>query len=153
MSGKSLSGRPLYATAADASLYVPPDDILERVERSIARELNTLVLGEHGSGKTSLLQHLLFRAREAGRPAAYVDASIAKTPFDVVDLIREALGVPHHVGESVAAGLRAITKPGAISARESTELLSRVAPLREVEPSTVLLDGLASTDVAHTLFG
>lgn len=155
MPAKLLSGRPLYATAADAELFVPCEDVVDRIERSIERELNTLVVGARGAGKSSLLQHLLFRAREKGdaRTAVLVDASIARSAMDVVDLIRDQLGVPRHLGEDLAAGFRAVTSPGAPGARASSALLARLEPLRGVADATVLLDGLADAEVAHTLFG
>jgi energy-coupling factor transporter ATP-binding protein EcfA2 len=152
---KPLSGRPLYANAADERLYVPRSDVEARIERSIERDLNTLLLGERGAGKTTLLQHLLFRARQdSSRPrTVYVDASIARSALDVIDLLRDALGMPPHIGENVTAGLRAIAKPGAAGARDATLLLQRLAPLRDVSDAVVLLDGLASGGIAHTLFG
>jgi DNA-binding transcriptional ArsR family regulator len=154
-SAKLLSGRPLYATAVDAELYVALPDVADRVERSLRRELNTLVIGERGSGKTSLLQHLLYRSREdASWPrTVYLDASIARSALDVVDLLREQLGVPPHFGENIAASLQPFARPGAAGARDATVLLQRIAPLRDVDASVVLTDGLLDADVAKTLFG
>jgi hypothetical protein len=50
---KPLSGRPLFATAADAELYVSLPDIEQRLERAVDRGLNTLIIGDRGSGKTT----------------------------------------------------------------------------------------------------
>jgi Cdc6-like AAA superfamily ATPase len=154
MAVKPLSGRPLYANAADEPLYVAPVDVVARIERSIERELNTLVLGERGSGKTSLLQHLLLRTRTDRSPgrAAYVDASIARSPIDVIELIREQLGIDVRAGESVAEVLRASGDPGS-GAQEASLLLQRLEPLRDGAPCVILLDGLGADDIAHTLFG
>jgi energy-coupling factor transporter ATP-binding protein EcfA2 len=156
MSGaRPLSGRPLYANAADNRLYVEQEDVDRRVERAIDRGLNVLVSGERGAGKTSLLQHLLFRARKdpARSRTVYIDASIARTPIDIIDLVREALGVAHNLGETVASGLIAFNHPKAAGARDSMLLLQRLVPLRDVDPGVVLLDGLGADDIAHTLFG
>jgi Cdc6-like AAA superfamily ATPase len=152
---KPLSGRPLYASAADDRLYVPRSDVEARIERSIERELNTLVLGERGVGKTSVLQHLLFcrREGESHRRTVHVDASIARSTLDVIDLLREALGVAPHVGENVAAGLRVLARPGAAGTHDATLLLERLSPLRDLDAAVVLLDGLVTGDIAHTLFG
>jgi type IV secretory pathway ATPase VirB11/archaellum biosynthesis ATPase len=62
---KPLSGRPLFATAADAELYVSLPDVERRLERAVERGLNALILGDRGSGKTTLVRQLLFRRREA----------------------------------------------------------------------------------------
>jgi energy-coupling factor transporter ATP-binding protein EcfA2 len=152
---KPLSGRPLYANATDQHLYVPPADVLGRVQRSAERGLNTLILGERGSGKTSLLQHLLFGARDnqSARQTVYIDGSIVRSAFDVIDLLRDQLGVPPHIGENVTAGLRAIARPVAPGARDATLLLERLGPLRDVDEAVVLVDGLPSGDIAHTMFG
>ena len=152
---KPLSGRPLFATPGDAAMYVPPTTLIDRIERAVARELNTLIIGERGAGKTTLLQQMMLRWRDhaSGRAAVYLDASIARSALDVVDLLRDELGVPAHVGENVAAGMRAAIRPGAAGAREATELITRLRPLRETDPTVVFLDGLASAEIAHTLFG
>lgn len=152
---KPLSGRPLFATAADRQLYVSRPQVEERVRRAVERELNALVVADRGAGKTTLLQHVLFDARHrpGARRTVYLDGSIVRSAMDVIDLLRDALDVPPHLGENVAAGFRSLTKPGAVGAREATLLLDRLRPLREVDPAVVLVDGLNDADIAHALFG
>ena len=51
-----LSGRPLLDNSADQALFVGRDDALARIERSLRSGLNCLVVGQPGSGKSSLVR-------------------------------------------------------------------------------------------------
>ena len=152
---KPLSGRPLFATAADAELYVSLPDIEQRLERAVDRGLNTLILGDRGSGKTTLVQQLLFRRREAQQAphAVYIDGSVARSVMDVIELLRDQLGVAAHVGETLMQGLQSAMKPTTPGVGDSRLILARLRPLRDVDPAVVILDGLVDADVVHGLFG
>jgi DNA-binding transcriptional ArsR family regulator len=152
---KPLSGRPLFATAADSELYVSLTDVERRLGRAVERGLNTLILGDRGSGKTSLVQHLLFRRREAQQrpPAVYIDGSVARGVMDVIELLRDQLGVAGQLGETVMQNLQSALKPTTPGVRDSRLVLARLRPLRDVEPVVVILDGLVDADVVHGLFG
>ena len=152
---KPLSGRPLFATAADADLYVPLPDIEQRLQRSIQRGLNTLILGERGSGKTTLVQQLLLRHRDADQepPAVYIDGSVARTVIDLIELLREGVGAPAHLGETVVQNLQIAMSPTTPDVRDSRKLLARLQTLRELEPAIVILDGLTDAEVVHDFFG
>src|SRR4051812_35631832 len=141
---KPLSGRPLFATAADAELYVALPEIEQRLERAVERGLNTLILGDRGSGKTTLVQQLLLRRREAEQdpPAVYIDGSVVRTVMDVIELLRDQLGVAAHVGETLMQGLQSAIKPTTPGVRDSRLILARLRPLRDVQPAVVILDGL-----------
>jgi DNA-binding transcriptional ArsR family regulator len=150
-----LSGRPLFATAADAELYVPLRDVELRLERAVDRGLNTLILGDRGSGKTTLVQQLLLRRREGHQspPAVFIDGSLAHTVMDVIELLRDQLGVAAHVGETLAQNLQSALKPTTPGVRDSRLILSRLRPLRDVAPALVVLDGLVDADIVDLLFG
>ena len=152
---KPLSGRPLFATAADSELYVSLPEVEQRLGRAVERGLNTLILGDRGSGKTTLVQQLLLRRREAQQdpPAVYVDGSIPRTVMDVIELLRDQLGVPANVGETVMQGLQNALKPTTPDVRDSRLILARLRPLRDVAPAVVILDGLVDADIVHALFG
>lgn len=61
-----LSGRPLMDNPVDAAYFVDRDEPLSRIDRALSRGLNVLVSGEPGMGKTSLLRHVMYRARTEG---------------------------------------------------------------------------------------
>jgi DNA-binding transcriptional ArsR family regulator len=152
---KPLSGRPLFATAADAEFYVSLPDVERRLERSVDRQLNTLILGDRGSGKTTLVQHLLFRRREQqqGPPVVYIDGSVARSVMDAVELLRDQLGVAGQLGETFTQNLQSALKPTTPGVRDSRLILARLRPLRDVEAAVVIFDGLVDADVVHGLFG
>ena len=78
----TLSGRPLLDTRPDSQLFVDRVEEMSRVRAALNHSLNCLVVGERGSGKTSLLRALMFQSRQDGdhqerRPPdlAYVHAA------------------------------------------------------------------------------
>ena len=86
-----LSGRPLLDNAADQRLFVGRAGEVDRIERSIGAGLNCLITGVAGSGKTSLVRALMFRAHLAGRPGPmhYVRGGQAHT---AAELLAEVAG-------------------------------------------------------------
>jgi energy-coupling factor transporter ATP-binding protein EcfA2 len=134
----NLQGRPLYDTAADARLFVPPrewDDLVG----AVARGFNVAVVGDRGSGKSSLLRQLALHLRERGQRAAFVDVTAVEDVAEVVARVSEE-----------AFGQRGET---AALATSSTSLLRDVRGLAEVPPTVILLDGTASADALYGLFG
>ncbi len=89
-----LSGRPLLDTAADQRLFVGRTGELERIERSFGSGLNCLVVGAPGSGKTSLVRAVMYRAHRAGRPGRmyYVRAGQARTAAELLTAVSAAVG-------------------------------------------------------------
>lgn len=74
-----LSGRPLLDNQIDAELFIDRDEEIGRIALGLQRGLNVLVSGEPGSGKTSTLRHLMYRARRStgrlgGLPMRFVRA-------------------------------------------------------------------------------
>ena len=58
-----LSGRPLLDNAADQALFVGREEVLRKIDGSLRTGLNCLVVGDPGSGKTSLVRALMFRTQ------------------------------------------------------------------------------------------
>ena len=58
-----LSGRPLLDNDADQEVFVGREPELLALRRSLTTGLNCLVIGDPGSGKTSLVRALMFRLR------------------------------------------------------------------------------------------
>ncbi len=86
-----LSQRPLTGSDLDRALFVNRDDELEHLERAAHLSFNVLLLGERGSGLTSLLQQHLRRLEELEIPAFYVAGTSAETLEEIVDAIRIGL--------------------------------------------------------------
>lgn len=84
--------RPLLDTAADQRLYVC-DASRNAAVAAALRHANTLIVGEAGSGKTSLLYRVRAASAQssAPRPVLFIDARLATDPRELIDLIlREA---------------------------------------------------------------
>ena len=91
--GPALGGRPLLDNRADMQVFVEPDHTADRLRRAMDRGLNVLLVGERGSGKTSLARSVMFAARQReGAPVmVYVGGGAAPTPADLLRLVVAAV--------------------------------------------------------------
>jgi Cdc6-like AAA superfamily ATPase len=81
-----LSARPLLDNAADQALFAGRDPFLRKIDRSLRTGLNCVVVGDPGSGKTSLVRALMYRADASGDPVhfSYLRAVDARTATDLL---------------------------------------------------------------------
>ena len=105
-----LSGRPLLDTRPDHELFVDRVEEITRIRASLGQGLNCLVVGERGSGKTSLVRALMFEerqgadAQDVGLPRLlYVRGSGAESASDLLRRAVEALA--QYQGDQLATGL------------------------------------------------
>ena len=101
-----LSGRPLLDNAADHALFVGRDDALARIDRALRSGLNCLVVGDPGSGKTSLVRAMMYRTGESSHPlrVTFVRANEARSATDLLAAILTVLR-PGRPMQSSAIGL------------------------------------------------
>lgn len=150
-----LSGRPLIDTKVDRRLYAPRQEHA-LLRKSAEQGLNVLLTGPRGSGKTTLLRQVLLDLREAGRASVFLDGKLAADTYAFLELIRFQLGeapsLPQAMREDYA---RAFTPRPNLG--EANRLLGLMDSMRgageEQMRTTLLIDGLPSADVAHSLFG
>lgn len=136
-----LSGRPLLDTRADAALFSGRTEELAQLRWALRRQLNCLLLGPRGSGKSSLLRYLLWQQRDdpledsTRPPPFFIDAAGVSTAGALLALVAARLGT---------------------DSEESTEarrLLDRLAGLpADAWPAFVVLDQPLAT-AAHAVFG
>ena len=151
-----LSGRPLLDIEPDRALFVPPKGTMDVLRRSVERQLNVLVLGGLGIGKTTLLRQLAYELEHDGGHPVFVDAGVAETPAAFLQLVRYTLGIAptpiEALGAGLAAGFRPAPPPGT-----SAELVQLVQSLRpegeEAAGAAVILVDSLDPDQAHTVFG
>ena len=159
-----LSGRPLLVTEADAQLFVDREDELRALEYALAAGMNALVVGERGSGVTSLLRHVAYRRRRSDSgPLAVVDGRLASDAQGLLDIVFEKLtGTPRTVTESGtrAALFESLTfmygRKVQVQRQDSLRLLDVFDQIkRELgeRRGTVILDGVPDSEAAYTLFG
>lgn len=153
-----LPARPLLASALDASLFVNREIELETLQRNAENRLNSLVVGQAGIGKTSLLHQLERRLdNDPQLEPIFVDgAGRATSPEELLSLIAYRLGEDQagfsHLGEAMrSAGRR--------PPRTATEqLLAALRTVRETLAArrrrcVLIVDELPSGETAHALFG
>jgi DNA-binding MarR family transcriptional regulator len=153
-----LQGRPLYDTPADGKYYVVPPE-WDAVIRALNRGNNTLVCGERGSGKTSLLRRVQLTLRNNGEHVVYVDATAVAEPLELVFRVRDALkgrpGLAQTAPGSLARSLAQMggeesPPPGGVSRLLYDTL---VGLGEDVEPTIVLLDATAAAQALYGVFG
>ncbi len=140
-----ISQRPLQPTAADAALFVDRVSELERLARSVRHRFNSLVLGDRGSGKTSLLRRLEGQLTAQGVKSRFVEASAATTVEELVDLVYE--GVHGRRRDPTERMLASITGEAGIG-----DDLRRLTPPDD-GPLVMLLDSINNPDLVQHLFG
>ncbi|MGH3368580.1 MAG: AAA family ATPase [Nocardioidaceae bacterium] len=140
-----ISQRPLQASAADAELFVNRAAELEKLSRAVRHGFNSMVLGERGVGKTSLLRRFEGQLEDAGTECRFIEASGATTVPELLELVYEAV---HGRRRDSTERLRA-TLAGRDGVADDLRLLAPADGGRLV----VLLDSIASPAVVQHLFG
>lgn len=124
-----LSQRPLTASAADAELFVDRSSELRRITQAVDLRLNCLLVGERGSGRTSLLRQVERRLREADASVVFVDAEqVADVQRLVEAVVQEAASRPIDGGDRFPSLHAALDRAGAWLADGTVVLVDDVAP-------------------------
>ncbi len=139
-----LDNRPLLGTI-DENLFVTPT-IMPELRAAAERQLNVLILGSRGSGKTSLLHALDAAYSDPERVTVYVDLGLAQTAEDALFIIADALGHPWGASETLRSNLAPKTDPSSV-------LLQLARQLDRAPPSLILVDSPPGNGESHTLFG
>lgn len=140
-----ISQRPLQGTSVDAALFVDRTSELETLARSVGLGFNTLVLGDRGSGKTSLLHQLERQLADAGAETRLVEASGAGSVEDLVALVHLSIhGRRRDPTERLLASLDGEVGVAADIARLQPADSQRVV---------VLIDSIAGPEIVHGMFG
>jgi hypothetical protein len=156
--------QPLAQSRADQRRFVDRKRETDEILRAVAASRPALLLGERGSGRTSLLNHvawLLARQKEP-RQSVIVSGEIASTPAQLLGVLvarAQRLSEPPGSRARWIEDLRALSTPdgpfGQVAQPailiELLDLLGeRLAALER--PVCLMVDGIAPT-VAHGVFG
>ena len=150
-----ISLRPLLATRSGADLFMGRSEELAKLKANVEAGANTLVLAERGGGLTSFLNRTVFdlEPREDLR-IVVLPGEAARSASDLLAAVADRL---------VAASTR---EPASVAAPNRPEYasdvaavllwrLERIAQVAESLESRaiVVIDGICSPAVAHTMFG
>jgi hypothetical protein len=154
-----LSGRPLQGTSHDLDLFVDREGVMDRIHDSAARRLNTLVVGERRSGKTSLLRVL--QGRLASRfHVVMLDAGLSHDAASFLSLFLFSLEREAALGRAGAVSNPRLDLDYsfALPATETERVLTlldavRHAIERRERGVVAIVDDLRTAELAHRLFG
>lgn len=133
------------ATAADAELFVDRAGELEKLSRAVRHGFNSLVLGERGVGKTSLLRRFERQLVADDAKCRFVEASGATTVPELIEIVHEAVhGRRRDPTDRLMASLDG--RDGIV------DDLHLLAPADRA-PLVVLLDSIGSPDIVQHMFG
>lgn len=152
-----LQARPLYDNAADEKLFVAPPE-WDPAMRAISRQLNVIMVGDRGIGKTSFLRQLQQTLRRGGQHPVFVDAAAVQTPLDLALRLRDGiLGRPGLSARGSEAWNLAVTEltgdPEPPTAGASRAFYEVLQSLDEAPPSVILVDCSSSPDAVYGVFG
>lgn len=167
----NLSGRPILSTSTDAGLFVNRETELRTLERSVRGRTNVLVLGDRGSGRTSLLRTASSRMAKQGYRTLFVEGPLATDASEFLALLRyriqptrEIPPLATQLADVSTAAVRTFTSSTTHMARptgalgESELLLEMVRDIERLlvqrkEKHVAFVDELPSPEVAHVVFG
>jgi hypothetical protein len=139
-----LSQRPLMSTGADAALFVGREREVGTLTRAAGLGLNALLLGQRGSGKTSLLHHFERELGEAGMEVRFIEASGASTIDGLIALLFGAVrGTPWDSTD------RLLAEMGEGGVGGDLRRLGEIAGGSLI----LLVDSIARPALVHQLFG
>jgi len=154
-----LSGRPLLDNKRDHALFADRLEELDQLSQDVRAGLNVLVIGERGSGKTSLLRQLAYELRDGsseGPPPAFVEGRLANDVKTFLDLLRFRLGLRPTVVEPGTWQTEVRSIGGKPVLADALVLPNLISSLREAAPDgrrVVLVDELPASSVGQTVFG
>lgn len=99
----TLSARPLLDNAVDAKLFVDRQDEIDTLFTALRHGWNIAVFGEAGSGKTSLIRHLMYRARTD--PAAHVELPAEAVTYVSAEGVLDPAELLRRIIDALADGL------------------------------------------------
>ena len=159
-----MSNQPIAQSRADQRRFVDRARETDAIIRAVAASQPVLLLGERGSGRTSLLNHVawLLARRKEPRHTALVSGEVASNPSQLLGVLIarvQRVADPTSPRARWIDDLRALSMPdgpfGQVAQPailiELVDLLGeRLAALEE--PVCLMVDGIAPS-VAHGVFG
>jgi DNA-binding MarR family transcriptional regulator len=146
-----LRGRPLYDNKADAALFSTPPE-WDVVERALRRDLNSLIIGGRGIGKTTFLRQLQFKLRASKTRVIFVDANALSDPLELAERVHVALTDARSTPSALRRPASEPASTGGV-ARASRALAEHLTAIGDFAKTTILIDGSSAGDALYGIFG
>jgi Cdc6-like AAA superfamily ATPase len=150
-----ISGRPLLANQVDAPLYVERG-IETKILTVARRGLNALVIGDAGSGKTSLLHRLEWQLHQENFSVVFVDGRRSDELNEILDRLRIQLGIkwpPTFLSTIAALNLQIDGVQPPRSAPQAEQTLKLLIDTMSADKRWIVLLDSPERNIARTLFG
>ncbi len=149
-----LSGRPLLPTKADRRYLLERPEV-DVVLRNVRARINTLLVGDRGSGKTTTLRNLEQRIEEELQlTTIYIDARRLDDATTILNAVRDAILGPRNITDEAARNLKYAwaSTPAEVRGDDALRAIRELTNDTDAERACVLLDD-PDPGVAHRLFG
>jgi energy-coupling factor transporter ATP-binding protein EcfA2 len=157
----NFSGRPLLSTRLDGPLYLRRP-VHDQLVKTAERGMNVLVLGQRGSGKSSLLHHVAAELRAKGHLVTELDGRLAEAPVDFLRLVQSQMS-PRGMNDMLADSISSISRGtnelrsalGGDPLASVTECLRVIHQIgRDLDSvRRIVLCDEPTPEIAHTVFG
>lgn len=147
-----LRDTPILFDPVDADAYVARPALERRLQAAARAAHGVLVVGDGGSGKTTMLNWLAHRLQAEEQFVARVDAALASSTMELLDFVR--MGVAEALS-GLSKDRSLLTGPSVAdeSVGEGLQLQAAIRRLRVDQGATILLDNLTDHEIIRTLFG
>lgn len=150
-----ISGRPLLATRVDEPLYLERGNE-GKILSAVLRGLNSLIIGDAGSGKTSLLHRLELKLRQQDSSVIYIDGRLSEELDEILDNLRIKLGIKwppafHTSFDFLKPSFDGPQPPKSGASAEQTMRL--LIDSMDADNRWIVLMDSPAREIAHTLFG
>lgn len=145
-----LRDSPILFDAVDREAWVNRPAIQRRLAQAALAASGVLVVGERGSGRTSLLNWLGEDLRKKGKSVVRVNAALVEDATGFLDLVINGLSRAH-ANSNLTSQLTA--PPMSIQASETILLQEKARRLRAAPEAWILVDDLYEKKVIRTVFG
>jgi len=133
--------RPLAPSSLDREIYLARPALEEALLRPLKQGRNVLLLGNAGSGKTTLMRRAAEELEAEGEQVTWVNGALAESAEDLLMMVNAALED------------RGSSSIGSKEPETGNRLLRLTQALAEHQRAVIMVDGLTEPEIGFELFG